>query len=90
MRRSDAEAPALWPPDVKSWLIGKDPDAGKHWRQEEKGMADVKMGGWHHWLNGHEFEQTLEDGEGQGSLVYYSPQRQKESDMTEWLNKNKT
>ena len=56
--RTDAEAetPILWPPDVKSWLIGKDLDAGKNWRQEEKGMIEDKMIGWHHWLNGHEFE----------------------------------
>ena len=56
--RTDAEAetPIIWPPDVKSWLIGKDPDAGKDWRQEEKGMTEDEMVGWHHWLNGHEFE----------------------------------
>ena len=59
--------------DVKSWLIGKDPDAGKDWRQKEKRAAQDKMIGWHHWLNGHEFEQTPEDSEGQGSLVCYSP-----------------
>ena len=52
----EAEAPILWPPDVKNWLIGKDPDAGKDWRQEEKGMTEHEMVGWHHWLNGHEFE----------------------------------
>ena len=62
---AEAEAPKLWPPDVKSWLIRKDPDAGKDWRQE-KGMTEEKMVGWHHWLNGHEFEQILRDGEGQG------------------------
>ena len=58
--RTDAEAEAsiLWPPDVKNWLIGKDPDAGKDWRQEEKGMTDDEMVGWHHWLDGHEFEQA--------------------------------
>ena len=55
---AEAEAPILWPPDAKSWLTGKDPDAGKDWRQEEKGMTEDKMVGWHHWLNGHEFEQT--------------------------------
>ena len=51
-----AEAPILWPPDEKNWLLGKDPDAGKDWRQEEKGMTEDEMVGWHHWLNGHEFE----------------------------------
>ena len=69
---AEAEAPILWPPDVKSWLTGKDPDAGKDWRQE-KGMTEDEMVGWHHWLNGHEFEQTLEDSEGQGSLACCSP-----------------
>ena len=60
--RTDAEAetPKLWPPNAKNWLIGKDPDAGKVWRQEEKGMTEDEMVGWHHWLNGHESEQTLE------------------------------
>ena len=59
-----AEAPILWPPDVKNWLIGKDPDAGKDWMQEEKGTTEVEMVGWHHWLNGHEFEQALGVGNG--------------------------
>ena len=69
--RTDAEgsAPILWLPDVKNWLIGKDLDAGKDWRQEEKGMAEDEMVGWHHWLNGHEFEQALGGSEGQGSLA---------------------
>ena len=58
--RTDAKAPILWPPDVKSWLTGKDPDAGKDWRQEQKGMIEDEMIGWHHRLNGHEFEQTRE------------------------------
>ena len=62
----------LWPPDLMSQLIGKDPDAGKDWGQEEKGMTEDEMIGWHHWLNEHEFEQTLRDGEGQGSLMCYS------------------
>ena len=64
--RTDTEAGALtlWPPDAKSQLTGKDPDAGKDWRQEEKGTAEDEMAGWHHWLNGHEFEQTLGDDEG--------------------------
>ena len=70
--RTDAEAPILWPPDAKSWLIGKDPDAGKNWRQEEKGMTEGEMVGWHHQLNGHKSEQTPGDREGQRSLVCYS------------------
>ena len=68
---AEAEAPILWPPDAKSYLIGKDPDAGKDWGQEEKGMTEDGMIGWHHWLNGHEFEQVLGDSEGQGSLACY-------------------
>ena len=69
--RTDAEAetPILWPSHVKSWLIGKDSDAGKDWRQEEKGMTEGEMVGWHHRLNGHEFEQALGVGDGQGSLL---------------------
>ena len=70
---AEAEAPILWPSNMKSWLIGKDPDAGKGWRQEEKGAKENQMVGWHHPLNGHEFEQTLGDDEGQGSLTSYSP-----------------
>ena len=69
----EAETPVLWPPNGKNWLIGKDPNAGKDWRQEEKGMTENKMVGWHHRLDGHEFEQALGDGEGQGSLVCSSP-----------------
>ena len=65
---AEAEAPTLWPPNVKTWLIGKDPDAGKDWRQEEKGMTEDEMVGWHHWLNGHEFEQAPGVGDGQGNL----------------------
>ena len=61
----EAETPIFWPPDAKNWLIGKDSDAGKDWRQEEKGTTEDEMVGWHHWLNGHEFEQVLGDGEGQ-------------------------
>ena len=69
--RTDAEAetPILWPPDVKRWLIGKDSDAGKDWKQEEKGMTEDEMVGWHHRLHGHGFEQTSGDNEGQGNLV---------------------
>ena len=90
IRRTDAEAesPIFWPLDAKSWLIRKDSDAGKDWRQEEKGTTEDKIVGWHHWLNGHEFEQTLGDGDGQGSLVCCSPWGHKESDMTEWLSNN--
>ena len=86
--RTDAEAeiPILWPPDVKSQLIGKDPDPGKDWRQEERGMTEDEMLGWHHQLNGHEFEQTAGDSKWQGSLAFCSPWGCKESDMTEWLN----
>ena len=73
--RTDAEAetPILWPPDVKNWFIDKDPDAGKDWRWERKGKAEDEMVGWHPWLNGHEFEQTLGDSERQRSLECYSP-----------------
>ena len=70
---AEAEAPVLWPPDVKSWLTGKNPDAGNDWGQEEKGATEDEMVGWHHRLNGHEFEQTPGDSEGQRSLVCYSP-----------------
>ena len=70
----------------KNWLIKKVPDAEKDWRQEEKGMTENEMVGWHHQLDGHEFEQALGVGDGQGSLVCYSPWGHKESDMTEWLN----
>ena len=86
--RTDAEteAPIFWPPDAKSWLIGKDPDAGKDWRQEEKGATEDEMIGWHHWVNGHEFEQALGDSEGQGIPVCCSPWGCKESNTTEQLN----
>ena len=70
---AEAETPVLWPPDAKNWPIGKDSGAGKDWGQEEKGMTEDKMVGWHHWLNGHEFEQALGVGDRQGSLVCYSP-----------------
>ena len=66
---AEAEAPVLGPPDAKSQLTGKDPDAGKDWRQEEKGMTENEMVGWHHWLNGHKFEQTPGDGEGQPGML---------------------
>ena len=88
MGRTDdeTEPPILWPPDVKNWLFRKDPDAGKDWMQEEKGIAEDEMVGWHHWPNGHEFEQAPGVGDIQGSLVCCSPWGRKESDTTEWLN----
>ena len=78
--RTETETPILWPPDAKSWFIGKDPDAGKDWRREEKGTTEDEMVGWHHWLIGLESEKTLGDGEGQGSLVCCSPWGHKELD----------
>ena len=81
-----AETPILWPPDVKNWLIGKDLDARKDWRQEEKGRAEDELIGWHPRLDGHEFEQALGVGDGQGSLACCSPWGGKESDTTGWLN----
>ena len=83
---AEAEAPILWPPDAKNWLIGKDPDAGKDGRQEEKGTTEDEMARWHHQLDGHEFEKALGVGDGQGILLLCSPWGHKESDMTEWLN----
>ena len=86
--RTDAEAetPILWPSDAKSWLVWKDPDAGKDWGQEEKRTTEDEMVGWHHWLHRHEFEQALGVGDRQGGLVCCSPWGHKESDMTEQLN----
>ena len=86
--RTDAEAetPILWPPHVKSWLIGKDSDAGRDWGQEEKGMREDEMAGWHHWLDGHEFEWTPGVGDGQGGLACCDSWGCKESEMTERLN----
>ena len=84
IRRTDAEAEA--PPDVKSRLIGKDPDAGEDWRPEEKGTTEDEMVGWHHRLNGHEFEYTPGVGDGQGGLECSSPWGHKELDKIEWLN----
>ena len=83
---AEAEAPIPWPPDVKSQLIGKDPHAGKDWGQEEKRVTEDEMVAWHHWFNGHEFEQAPGDSEGQRSLVCCSYWGHKQSDMTEWLN----
>ena len=79
----EAETPILWPPHAKSGLIGKDPDAGRDWGQEEKGMTEDVMVGWHHQLNGHGFGWTLGVDDGQGSLVCFSSWGCKESDMTE-------
>jgi len=86
---AEAEAPILWPSDAKSRLIGKDPDAEKDWRRQEKGTAEDEMAGWHHQYNGHEFEQIPGDREGWGSLVCFSPWGRKESDVTQWLDNNK-
>ena len=90
--RTDAEAgvPMLWPPDAKNWLIGKDPGAGKDWRQEEKVTSEDEMVWWHHWLDGHEFEQAPGSGEWQGGLRCCSPWGRKEPDTTEWLNNSNT
>ena len=86
--RTDTEAktPTLWPPDAKSRLTGKDPDAGKDWGQKKKGTTENEMVGWHHWHNGDKFEQTPGASGGQRSLVYCSPWGLKESDTTEWLS----
>ena len=84
----EAETPILWPPDAKSWLIWKDPDAGKDWGQEEKAMTEDEMAGWHHRLNGHAFGWTPRVGDGQGGLVCCGSCGHKESDTTEWLNWN--
>ena len=81
----EAETPILWPPDANSWLIWKDPDAGKDWRWEEKGMTEVDMVGWHHWLNGHEFEKTPGVGDDQGGLAHCG-HWVAELDTTERLN----
>ena len=82
----EAETPILWPPDAKSWLIGKDPDAGKDWGQEEKGMIEDEMVGCHHWLNGHEFGWAPGVADGQGILECCSSWGRKELDRTESLN----
>ena len=87
--RTDAEAETtkLWLPDVKNWLIGKDPDAGKDWSWEEKGTTEDEMVVWYHWLNGHEFKQAPRVCDGQGGLAFCNPWGCKESDVTEQLNK---
>ena len=81
-----AETPVLWPPHVKSWLIGEDSDAGRDWGQEEKGTIEDEMAGWHHWLDGHESEWTPGVGDGQGGLACCDSWGHKESDTTERLN----
>ena len=81
-----AETPILWPPHVKSWLIGKDPDTARAWGQEEKGTTEDKMARWHHRLDGHEFEWTLGVVDGQGGLACCDSWGHKESDTTERLN----
>ena len=83
--KTDAKAPIWWPSDEKRQPIGKDPDAGQDWRQEEKRTTKDEMVGWHHWLNGHEFEQAPGVGEEQGSLAFCSPRGGKELDTIEWL-----
>ena len=80
--------PILWPLDVKNWLLGKDPDAGKDWRQEEKGMTEDKMVGWHHWLNGHEFEQAPGVGDGQGSLAAVHGVIKSYTQLSDWTELN--
>ena len=87
IRRTDAEAETstFWPPDVKNWLIGKDHNAGQDWRQEEKGTTEDEMVGWHHWLDGDEFEQTLGFGDRQWSLACCSPWTQMANSQT-WLS----
>ena len=82
----EAKTPILWPPDVKSWLVWKDPDAGNDWGQEEKGTLEDDMVGWHHELDRHEFEWTLGVGDGQGGPTCCYLWGHNESDMTEWLN----
>ena len=83
---AEAESPMLWPHDAKNWLIGKGPDAGKDWRQEEKGITEDEMAGWHHQLDGREFEWTLGVGDGQGGVACCNSWGHKELDTTERLN----
>ena len=86
---AEIEAAILWPPDAMIWLIGKDPNAGKDWEQEEIGTTEDEMVEWYPWYNRHEFEQTLEDSDGQGRLACFSLCGHKDSDMTEQLSNNR-
>ena len=83
---AEVETPILWPPDVKNWLTGKDPDAGKDWRWKSKGTTEDELVGWHYWLDGREFEQALGVSDGQGGLACCGPWGRKESDTIEQLN----
>ena len=83
---TEAETPILWSPHAKGWLIGKDSDAGRDWGQEEKGTTEDEMAGWHHQLDGHEFEWTPGIGDGQGGLAFHDSWGCNESDTIEWLN----
>ena len=86
---AEAEAPKLWPPDANNWLTGKDPDAGKDWRQVEKGTIEDEMIGWHHQLDGYEFEQAPGVGDGQGSLDCFSPRDPKSQTwLCNWIERN--
>ena len=88
MTNVEAESSVFWPPDANNWPIRKNDDAGKDWRQEEKGMTEDEMVGWHHWLNVPEFEQALGHGEGHVSPVCCNPWGRTDSDRTEWLYNN--
>ena len=83
---AEAETPILWPPHAKSWIIGKGPDAGRDWRQEDKGMTEGEMAGWHHWLDAYEFGWTLGVGDRQGGLACCDSWGRKQSDTTKRLN----
>ena len=88
--RNDAEAetPVLWPPHAKSWLIGKDSDAGREWGQEKKGTTEDEMAGWHHWLDGHEFEWTQGVGDGQGGLACFYGVAKRRTRLSDWTELN--
>ena len=90
MTDAEAETPILWSPDVNSWLFEKDTDAEKDWDHEEKEETEVQMVGWYHWLNGHDFEQTLGECDRQGILACCSPWGRRKLNSTEWLNNNKS
>ena len=81
---AEAEAPIFWPPDVKSWLTGKEPDARQDWRQEEKGTTEDEMVGWHHWLDGHEFVWAPGAGDGQGSLTPFHGVSKSQTQLSNW------